>query len=220
MVGVIRTWDILAHPIVTIRCFGWPIFFRAVFAGHDQTFLSLLHGMAAPSAEVSSLLQRCIDLELRAKRIYAAFAKAFTGYGLVAPFFGVLAKEEQEHADLLELCRAVAMRGQWRMNLFNPWLNSLPRLEQQMEKVEALVYKIDSVDAALELVLQIESSEINQVFYAALAATDGAFVKRLKPFREAMEVHMSYILERLPELSPRLLRSCGELRTRFPRMQR
>ena len=31
MVGVISHWDILAHPVVTIRAFGWRVFFRAVF---------------------------------------------------------------------------------------------------------------------------------------------------------------------------------------------
>ncbi len=69
------------------------------------------------------------------------------------------------------------------------------------------------------LVVQIESSEINEVFNAALAATDSAFVKKLRPFRKAMEAHMSYIVERLPELSPQLLLACRELRARFPKVR-
>jgi rubrerythrin len=219
MVGVIRRWDILAHPLATIRCFGWPIFFRALFAGDNKTFLSLLPATAAPP-EVASLLQRCIELELRAKRIYTALAKTFTGIGLAAPFFATLAKEEQDHADLLELCRSAALRGRWKMNLFNPWQAYLPRLEQQMDSVEASVYTIDSLEAALSLVLTIECSEVNHIFHTALAATDAAFVKRLKPFREAMEVHMGYILDRVPELAPQLSRACDEQRAKFPRMQR
>lgn len=78
--------------------------------------------------------------------------------------------------------------------------------------------EISSNDAALQLVIQIESSEINEVFHAALAATDAAFVKRLKPFRKAMEAHMSYIVERIPQLSPRLMLTTRELRARFPRV--
>ena len=104
-------------------------------------------------------------------------------------------------------------------NLFNPWQDYLPSLEQQMEAAEAAVSDIDSVDAALRLVIQIESSEINEVFPAALAATNSAFVKRLKPFREAMEAHMSYLVERLPELSPHMILSTRELRARFPRLR-
>ena len=76
------------------------------------------------------------------------------------------------------------------------------------------------MDAALQLVIQIESSEINEVFQAALAATDAVFVKRLKPFRKAMEAHMAHIAERLPALSPQLMVVCRELRVKFPRVRR
>ena len=42
MIGAICTNDILFHPFVTIRAFGWRVFFRAVFEGQGDTFLSLL----------------------------------------------------------------------------------------------------------------------------------------------------------------------------------
>jgi hypothetical protein len=222
MVGVITSWDILAHPILTIRCFGWLIFFRAVAPWHDRPFLSIVQSagfFGAAVGDVPRILERCIDLELRAKRIYKALAKAFGDEGLLGPFFAGLAEQEQYHADLLELARAVATRSGWKANLFNPWQDYLPRLEQQMEEAEAAVYDIDSVDAALRLVIQIESSEINQVFDAALAATDAAFIKRLKPFQDAMKAHMSYLVERIPELSPRLMVNVRELRSGFPAEQ-
>ena len=69
------------------------------------------------------------------------------------------------------------------------------------------------------MVVQVESSEINQVFYAALAATDSAFVKRLRPFQEAMQAHMAYLGERLPELSPKMLPACREMWAKFPGMR-
>jgi hypothetical protein len=158
-------------------------------------------------------------LELRAKRIYKVLAKALDDQGLVGPFFAGLVEQEQYHANLLELCRAAAIRGKWRANLFNPWQDYLPRLEQQMEAAETAVRHIDSIDAALRLVIQIESSEINQVFNAALAATDAAFVKKLRPFRKAMEAHMTYLVERLPHLSPNLILPTRELRARFPQVR-
>jgi len=95
----------------------------------------------------------------------------------------------------------------------------LPRLEQQMDATEAAVSEMDSVEAALQLVVQIESSEINQIFRAALAASDSTFVKKLRPFQEAMEAHMTYLVERIPELSPNMLLACRELRARFPRVR-
>jgi rubrerythrin len=170
----------------------------------------------AAASDVPTILERCIGLELRAKRIYKALARAFDDQELVRPFFAGLAVQEQYHADLLELARAAAMRSGWKANLFNPWQDYLPRLEQQMDATEAAVAEIDSIDAALQLVIQIESSEINQVFRAALAATDAAFVKKLKPFRKTMEAHMTHLVERIPELSPRLMLATRELRARFP----
>ena len=222
MVGVITSWDILAHPITTIRCFGWQVFFKAVGPWQSKTFLSLLRDaglLGHSTSSMQTILERCIVLELRTKRIYRALAKAFDDQGLVGTFFAGLVEQEQYHVDLLEVCRAAAIRGGWKALLFNPWQDYLPRLEQQMAGSEVAVSTIDSVDAALRLVIQIESSEINQVFYAALAATDSAFVKGLRPFRKAMEAHMSYLVERIPELSPNLMLAMRELRTRFPQVR-
>jgi hypothetical protein len=219
MVGVIGSWDVLAHPAVTIRCFGWMVFFRAIAPWQGKTFLDLLRDAGAlgdrgPSA--TDILQRCIGLELRAKAIYKTLAKRFDDNIVAGPFFNGLAVQEQYHADLLEIARAAAMRTRWRASVFNPWQNYLPKLEQQMAEVEAELPAIDAVEAALPLVIQIESSEVNHVFYAALAATDAAFVQKLKPFREAMEAHMAHLAERLPELSPRLQSAADALRERFP----
>ena len=219
MVGVITGWDVFTHPVVTIRCFGWQVFFRAVAPWQDETFLSLLQSAAfsnRTASDASAILERCIELELRAKRIYRALGKALSDQGLVGPFFNALADQEQYHADLLAVCRAAVIRRGWSLGVFNPWLAYLPRLEQQMEAAEAAVYKIDSVDAALQLVIQIESSEVNPVFQAVMAASNAAFVKKLKPFREAMDAHMSYIAERLPQLSPGLAPACQELRAKYP----
>jgi hypothetical protein len=219
MVGVITGWDIFAHPVVTIRCFGWRVFFKAVAPWQDKTFLSLLQPVAFPTAAVSkapTILERCIGLELRAKRIYTALATAFCDHASAGPFFAGLAEQEQYHADLLELVRAAAIRGGWNANLFNPWEDDLPRLEQQMDAIETAVRGIDSVDAALQVVIQIESSAINQVFRATLAATDTAFVKNLGPFQKAMEAHISYIVERLLQLSPQLLLVTRELLAKHP----
>ncbi len=223
MVGVIKTWDILAHPVVTIRCFGWGVFFRAVVPWRGGTYLSLLQDAgcfsAAPSV-VPTILERCINLEMQAKQVYRTLARVFGDQRLAGPFFAGLVEQEQYHADLLQLARAAAIRSGWKANLFNPWKDYLPRLKQQMDAAEATVSGIASVDAALRLVIQIESSEINRVFDAALVATDAAFVKKLKPFQEAMEAHMSYLAEQIPQMAPQLLAAASELRARFPIVRR
>jgi hypothetical protein len=218
MVGVIRGLDILAHPLATIHCFGWRVFFKAAVPWHDAPFLSLVRDagfFSAPASNVPTILDRCVGLELRAKRIYTVLATALSDQGLVGPFFAGLAEQEQHHADLLELCQAIATRRGWKASAFSPWRDYLPRLEQQMGAAEAVLPTIDSIDAALRLVIEIESSEINLVFNAAVAATDAAFVHRLRPFQETMEAHMAYIMERIPQLSPNLVLPMRELRTRF-----
>jgi hypothetical protein len=60
------------------------------------------------------------------------------------------------------------------------------------------------VGDAMRLVARIELSEVNQVFLAAMAASNSSFVKKLQPFRRAVEKHIKYIAAKLPELAPDL----------------
>jgi hypothetical protein len=83
MVGAIRRLDILFHPFVTIQCFGRRIFFRALTAGDDETFLSLVAQddiLRPRQAVIHELVDHCIQLELQAKRIYEWLAGRFLGY--------------------------------------------------------------------------------------------------------------------------------------------
>ncbi len=73
MVGAIIKRDILAHPVVTIRCFGWSVFIRALLAGPRTTFLSLLtetHVLQPADERVEQFVGRCVELELKACRVY------------------------------------------------------------------------------------------------------------------------------------------------------
>jgi hypothetical protein len=218
MVGVIGTWDILVHPIETIRCFGWRVFFKAVFSWHSKTFLSLLREadlFAAAGSTVPELFERCLGLELQAKRIYAALARVFAETEATRQFFEVLAQQEQEHADLLEICRVAARREGWRATHLSSWQHSLPRLEQQMQMIEDSLTRISSLQDALRLVIRIGSSEINELFLGIVTATDSGFIRKLRAFRDAMDVHIAYVCQRLPELAPELTTACRELRTTF-----
>ena len=80
MVGAIRKRNILAHPIVTIQCFGWRVFLKAILAPPGTTFLSLV-APAEPVKPTKKLwrepIERCCNLELRAKQIYVDMAERF-----------------------------------------------------------------------------------------------------------------------------------------------
>jgi hypothetical protein len=215
MLGAIRKRDIMAHPFVTLHCFGWPVLFRALIAGRDQTFLSLLVGARAlrrPGVKVPELLGRCVELELRAERIYESLAERFTGQAPVRHFFETLALQERDHYEMLELCRELAGQEGWLEEHFAPWRDAVPRLQRQMDDAEASLQDLDSVADALRLVIRIEGSEIGQVFGGIVAATDSGFVRNLRAFQTAGARHISYVCERIPKLEPDLADECRALR--------
>ena len=218
MVGVIRRRDIIAHPIVTVRCFGWPVLLRTLLASRKQTFLSLLcesGALAPPAFEVPEVIGDCVALERRAQRIYEQLAQRFADRKPVGRFFATLAEQESTHAELLELCRTIASREGWMEEYFAPWRAALPRLEKQMEEAESFLDEHDSLDAALRLVIRVEGSEINDVFESVVAATDSDFVRQLEAFQTAEATHMRYITDQIAELAPALAGECEELTAKY-----
>jgi hypothetical protein len=218
MIGAIRKRDILAHPFVTIHCFGWRVFLRALAADRNQTFLSLLAeaDVFDPStAKVPELIGRCIQLEKRAKGIYDRLAGWFMGRSPVKEFFDNLARQEEEHAELLELCRTAASRENWLEEHFCPWRDSVPRLEKQMDDIESSLESVGEVADALRLVLWIERSEINKVFGGVVAATDSGFVRKVHTFQTAGAKHITFICDEIPKLEPELAKECRDLKDRF-----
>ena len=218
MVGAICKRDILAHPFVTIHCFGWQVFFRALIAGRNQTFLSLLaqtHTLQPPKVNVPKLVGRCVKLELRAKRIFDSLAIRFADQGPVEEFFVTLARQEQSHAELLELCREAASRAGWKEEFFTPWRDAVPRLEGQMGDAEASLESLGSVADALRLVVQIEGSEVNHVFKGIVSASGSDFVRSLGAFQSAGKKHISYICETIPKLEPTLAKESKDLSDRY-----
>jgi hypothetical protein len=220
MIGAIRKRDILAHPLVTIRCFGWHVFVRALLAPRDQTFLSLLvdsGSLQAPAVKVPELVERCVDLELTAKRIYQSLSHRFGGEEAACRFFGTLARQEQHHAELLELCRVAAEQDGWEESQFAPWRDAVPRLEQQMSRAEAALDSLSELDDALRLVVHIETSELDDVFDSVVAASDSEFVRRLQAFQQAGANHVAYICQKIGELAPELAAECQVLRAAHAR---
>lgn len=222
MVGVIRKRNILAHPIVTIRCFGWQVFLRALLAPPGATFLSLLSpvGPAKPAKKVwCEPIQRCGELELRVKRIYEDMAERFSENSNAREFFTALACQEQEHYELLQLCSASMRRGDWKSDLFSQSLKSLPGLEAHMHAAEKTAQLLSTLPEALELALSLECSEINFVFRGVVEASQSPFVRRLQAFNRAGADHLEYIGRRLPLLAPSLADACRPLKEAREKLQ-
>jgi rubrerythrin len=220
MVGAISKWEILSHPIVTIQCFGWTVFFRAVFAGPNQTFLSLLAKAGVfehPIKPVPEFIGRCIDLERRAMKVYDSLSRRHSRNELVREFFEHLALQEQDHAELLELCRAAAGRGRWQEECLDRRRESLPETERQLKEAEAVLDRHHSIADALRLVIEVESSQINQLFAGVVQATDPRLARKLQAFRNAVKDHLRYICERIPVLDPNFSEACRALWAEIPK---
>jgi hypothetical protein len=218
MIGAICKRDILTHPFVTVHCFGWQVFFKALIAKGDQTFLSLLvqtNALQPPTVRVPELVGRCVRLELRAKAIFEVLARQFSDQSSVANFLKTLAQQEQSHAELLDLCRELASRVRWLEAEFAPWRDAVPRIEQQLADVESSLKSLGSVADALRLVIQIEGSEVNHIFRGIVAASDSEFVRKLDAFQTAGEKHITYICNEIPKLEPQLADECQDLKDRY-----
>jgi rubrerythrin len=214
MVGAICRVEILSHPLVTIDCFGWAVFFRAVFAGKDQTFLSLLNKVGVfPQPQVlgPEFIGRCIALERQAMRIYQSLALRHSRMRLVREFFSHLALQEDTHAELLELCRVAASRGRWNEQGVEIWRQAVPATERLLAEAEAALEQHTAIADSLRLVIRMESSQINGVFTGIVRATDARFAKAFTAFRTAVREHLEYIHERIPVLEPSLRSECDQL---------
>jgi rubrerythrin len=217
MLGVISKWDILTHPATTVRCFGWRVFLRALTAGSNQTFLSILTqegSFRAPNAKLSDVVERCVRLEQIAKGIYQSLAERFNTQGPIQEFFGTLARQEAEHIELLEMCRVAAMRYGWDGSGLAPLRGGLPLVEHQMREAEAKLRAVRTLTDGLWLTIEIESSEINQLFQAIVAATDSEFVRKFKRFRSSVRAHLSYIQGIIITLEPSLSPACERMLAR------
>jgi len=220
MLGAITRYDILSHPIITINCFGWNVFFRAVFSNQCDTFLSLLQNSKTFDSGTlhfphMELIGRGIKLELKAKHIYEDFADKFSSSPDAVKFFKELAQQEQEHADCLRICRDATQPTDWNEEYLNSWMEILTTLEDGMAEAVQFAEKISSLDEAMQLVLQIESSEVNQLFQAIFMASDSLFVRKILNFKKATEDHIVYITEYLPLISPNFLQASNDFYWKF-----
>jgi rubrerythrin len=214
MLGAIRKRDILAHPIVTVQCFGWKVLFRVLVAGGDVTFLSIVASsrpFGEASSELPDLVGRCAELERSAKRIYEALADRFDDQPEVRRFFRSLAMQEKNHAEMLTLCHRSAGHGRWVEQQLSSMRGSVERLQNEMLAAEASVPDISTAHDALRLVIAIESSEINRLFKRVVAACPSQFVRTIRRFWDAEQQHLEFICKGIHALAPELSDECKVL---------
>ena len=102
------------------------------------------------------------------------------------------------------MCRAAAAQQRWNEKQVAPWRDVVPNLERHMADAEASLDDIHALRPALRLVIDIESSEINEVFSSIVAASESEFVRRLTVFGETEKRHLAFICRAIAELDPEL----------------
>ena len=214
MLGIIRKRDVLAHPWVTIRCFGWRVFVRTLLAGRRRTFLSVISDcqvLGPRPVRDKDPLGRPILLELRAEALYEGLARKFAAVEAAREFFSELAAQERDHADLLEVCRAALRRGGPDDRLLGSLVEQVPRLEEAMARAEASASGLSDLREALRLTIAIESSEVNRVFQGLVAACGSDFAAKVERFGAAARSHLSFLRRWIPEIDPALREECDAL---------
>lgn len=218
MVGAICKLDVLFHPIVTIQCFGWMVFFRAVFAGRNQTFLSLVAKARhdwRPSRPAPELIDECIQLERRILRVYTEFCGRYTRNEEVHELFGHLARQTLDYIAVLELCRAAAHRCLGRNGGVDRWRDTLAETDRRLKDAEATLAQRHSIADALRLAIEIESSQLDRVIVAVAEAVDPRLACSLRAFR-----NLAYLCQRVPVLEPAFSDACQAIRAGLPKEQR
>jgi len=212
MIGAICKWDVLRHPLVTIRSFGWRVFFRCLIAGRKRTFLSLLTEVGTFSPpETVKLVRQCVELELRLMRFYRSLA---TQSERLEPrrFFQALARQEESHAELLELCHLSTPQKGWKRSRLQTWQAAISRIVTEVEQAERELPLRAPLTDVLRLVLRLESSEINRLFATIIEATEADFVRTIAAFRAVGNRHIGYLCRHIIFLEPSLRPDCEQLR--------
>lgn len=204
MIGAIGLADLLAHPVITIRCFGWKVFFRSLVSSREDTFLSLLRDsriFETARPHLPEMIEQCVTLEHQAMRIYKLLAQRFAYCDQARRFFEDLARQEQSHAELLEIGWSVA-KPSLDDEHFRPLLEYTANMFHEMQQIVTTINTVGSLEEAVDLVIKIESSEVNSVFCQVMRDFDSEFIKRLRPFRQAVENHLDFICRNVEELTP------------------
>jgi hypothetical protein len=217
MLGVVRTRQVLAHPLVILEGFGLKVLVRSLFAGRDETFLDIVTRCAQEGAnddmdEVDLLktVDGFVGLERRARDLYWKLSHKLAAFPDAARFFVTLSWQEEGHAIVLSRVRRDIRRGRlWKRSrdLHLASLGSLEALFANLER-EAQSESL-SVCRALEMVEELEQSELDVVFDTLNDSVDMRSRARFERFFVLSRAHSAYWHAQVRALRVRHLSGAG-----------
>ena len=92
-----------------------------------------------------------------------------------------------------------------------PWREVVARLEDEIPAFERRLDQVGGLEDILRLVIDIESSEINDAFRGLVDASQSSFVRAVKAFTSAQDEHTEFICRTIPALAPGLAEACQAL---------
>jgi rubrerythrin len=215
MLGAIKKHDIVAHPLLTIRCFGFRVLWKTLTAPSNSTFLTVLTANLAVKPahhDANGVFSRCIELERMTQQIYVRLAERFPEAPEARRFFELLARQEEQHAELLGVCHHEAGRCGWDQECNESLERVIPQTKLQIELAIGRAECVETVREALGLVLEVvEMSEIHLAFLSLIAATDSDFVRFLPAFQRATRSHLDFVARQIRDMAPFYTERCNEL---------
>lgn len=111
---------------------------------------------------LKTMFEHAIEIELMAANIYRMYHKMFEHDPIVAALWNSLAEDEISHAEILKKTFETIPASDLQTNPGQLMWQNITIVKKTLEK--QIRAKVDSLDSALEIAHQMESSEINAIF--------------------------------------------------------
>ena len=207
MQGVITRVQVLAHPVVIVESFGVKVLLRAIFASARETFLEIVSRCAEEEAHAGMVeldllraVNRFIGFECRVRDVYRRLAERFSGVAEAAKFFRTLSGHEEGHAIVLSRVQRELRRGRLWKQSKDLHLSIVEAFAARLEAYEEEVLRGVTLERALEIVEDIEGSELNVVFDTLNGCVDMRSRARFERFFVLTERHLAYCREQIRRL--------------------
>lgn len=210
MKGVITRVQVLAHPVVIVESYGLKVLVRALFAGARETFLDVVSRCAEEDAHLGMedlgllrTVNHFIRLEVRVRDVYRLLARRFVADAVAAGFFATLTLHEEGHALVLSRVRREVRRGRLWKRSRELHLADEVAFDARLAALEEEVRRGPTLARALEIVEEIEGSEVNVVFDTLSGCVDMRSRARFERFFVLSKRHVAYCAERVAALRAR-----------------
>lgn len=210
MQGVITRVQVLQHPLVIVESFGVKVLVRALLANAQETFLEIVSHAAEEEAhqgqdelDLARTVKRFIGYEVRIRDLYRRLSVRLSATEDAAAFFATLSGQEEGHAIVLSRVRRELRRGHLWKRSRALHLAGEEGLEARLAAHERELRGGVALARALEIVEDIEGSEVNVVFDSLNGCVDMRSRARFERFFVLTEQHLAYCREQIAALRAR-----------------